>query len=53
MSDHNAITPDGEVKRDQDQTRENSRSIEQSEYSTKSAASLALEFTCKSNMIMS
>lgn len=45
MSDQNEITPDGQVKRDQEQAREISRSIEHIEYSTKSAASLALEFT--------
>jgi len=45
MSDQNEITPDGQVKRDQEQAREISRSIEHSQYSTKSAASLALEFT--------
>lgn len=46
MSDQNAITPDGQVKRDQSQPRENSRKSEQSEYSTRpiTAASLALEF---------
>lgn len=45
MTDQNAITPDRQIKRDQDQARENSRSIEQTQYSTKSAASLALAFT--------
>ncbi len=45
MSDQHEITPSGQARRDQEQAREISRSIEHIEYSTKSAASLALEFT--------
>lgn len=46
MSDHNTITPDGQVKRDQSQPRDESRKSEQSKYSTKpiTAASLARQF---------
>jgi len=44
MSDINAITPDGEVKRDQESERIEASKVIQKQYSTKSAASLAVEF---------
>lgn len=42
MTDQNAITPDGQVKRDQESTRDSTRNKPQSQYTT--AASLALNY---------